>query len=43
MKNIKLAMPSLNQARMRRGSGVPTIRYKLENKYENIAWLKRWC
>ena len=37
MKNIKLAMPSLNQARMRRGNGVPTIRYRLENKYENLG------
>ena len=37
MKNIKLAMPSLNAARMRRGNGVPTIRYTLESKYENIG------
>ena len=37
MKNIKLAMPSLNAARMRRGNGVPTVRYTLESKYENIG------
>ena len=37
MKNIKLAMPSLKDARMRRGNGVPTIRYKLEDKYANVG------
>ena len=37
MKNIKLAMPSLKDARMRKNKNIPTIRYTLDDKYKNIG------
>ncbi|MDE6656144.1 MAG: tRNA (N6-isopentenyl adenosine(37)-C2)-methylthiotransferase MiaB [Anaeroplasmataceae bacterium] len=37
MKNIKLAMPSLKDARMRKNKAISTVRYTLENKYKNLG------
>ncbi|MDE6946204.1 MAG: tRNA (N6-isopentenyl adenosine(37)-C2)-methylthiotransferase MiaB [Anaeroplasmataceae bacterium] len=37
MKNIKLAMPSLKEARMRKNVNIPTIRYALDEKYKNLG------
>ncbi len=37
MKNIKLAMPSLKDAKLRRKLDVETIRYKENNKYANLG------
>ena len=37
MKNIKLAMPSLKEAKLRRNLDIPVIRYKLEDKYNNLG------
>ena len=36
MKNIKIAMPSLKDAR-KRLKEIPTIRYRVENKYINFV------
>ena len=37
VKKIKLALPSLKDARMRNGKVVPTIRYKVEEKYLGLG------
>lgn len=37
MKNIKLAMPSLKDARMRKNKKIPTIRYHLDEKYQYLG------
>lgn len=37
MKKIKLALPSLKDARMRKSEVVPTIRYKVEKKYLGLG------
>lgn len=37
MKNIKLAMPSLKDARMRKSKSIPTIHYSLEEQYKNLG------
>ena len=37
VKNIKLAMPSLKEAKLRRNMNIETIRYKLEDKYKEIG------
>ena len=37
MKNIKLAMPSLKDAKLRRNINIPVIRYKLEQEYANLG------
>lgn len=37
MKNIKLAMPSLKDARMRKSKSIPTIHYFLEEQYKNLG------
>lgn len=37
MKNIKFAMPSLKDARMRKNKNIPTIRYRVENQYKEIG------
>ncbi|MDE5715813.1 MAG: tRNA (N6-isopentenyl adenosine(37)-C2)-methylthiotransferase MiaB [Anaeroplasmataceae bacterium] len=37
MKNIKLAMPSLKDARMRKNKNIPTIRYTVETQYQSIG------
>ncbi len=37
MKNIKIALPSLKDARMRKNKNIPTIRYKVEDKYKNLG------
>ena len=42
MKNIKLAMPSLKDAR-KRLKEIPTIRYKLEDKYQNLGLGKSYA
>lgn len=42
MKNIKLAMPSLKEARMRRNKKIPIVRYCLDEKYKNIGMGKTY-
>jgi tRNA-2-methylthio-N6-dimethylallyladenosine synthase len=37
MKNIKIAMPSLKDAKLRRNVNIPVVRYKLEDKYNNLG------
>ena len=37
MKNIKIASPSLRDAKLRRNLSVETIRYRLDEKYKNIG------
>ncbi len=37
MKNIKLAMPSLKDAKLRRKIVIETIRYKMDDKYSNLG------
>lgn len=37
MKNIKLAMPSLKDAKLRRKIDIETIRYKMDDKYSNLG------
>ncbi|MBD5390945.1 tRNA (N6-isopentenyl adenosine(37)-C2)-methylthiotransferase MiaB [bacterium] len=37
MKNIKFAMPSLKDARMRKNKDIPTIRYQVENQYKGLG------
>ena len=37
MKNIKIALPSLRDAKLRRNLSVETIRYCLDEKYKNIG------
>ena len=37
MKNIKIALPSLKSAKLRRNINVETIRYKLDNKYVGLG------
>lgn len=37
MKNIKIALPSLRDAKLRRNLSVETIRYRLDEKYKNIG------
>ncbi|MDE6660308.1 MAG: tRNA (N6-isopentenyl adenosine(37)-C2)-methylthiotransferase MiaB [Anaeroplasmataceae bacterium] len=43
MKNIKLAMPSLKDARMRKNKNIQTVRYTLENKYKNLGLNKTYA
>ena len=42
MKNIKIAMPSLKDARMRLNKNIPTVRYRLEEEYKNIGFGKNY-
>ena len=37
MKDIKIALPSLKEARLRKNKDIKTIRYTLDKKYENIG------
>ncbi len=37
MKNIKIAMPSLKEAKLRRNINIETIQYKLEDKYKDLG------
>ena len=37
MKDIKIALPSLKEARLRRKNDVETIIYRLDNKYKNMG------
>lgn len=37
MKNIKIALPSLKDAKLRKNFNVETIRYKMANKYANLG------
>jgi tRNA-2-methylthio-N6-dimethylallyladenosine synthase len=37
MKNIKIAMPSLKDAKLRRNINIPVVRYKLEDEYANLG------
>ena len=37
MKNIKIAMPSLKDAKLRRNVNIPTIRYRMENEYKDLG------
>ncbi|MDE5546196.1 MAG: tRNA (N6-isopentenyl adenosine(37)-C2)-methylthiotransferase MiaB [Anaeroplasmataceae bacterium] len=37
MKNLKLALPSLKDARMRKTKDIKTIRYTLEDKYKGLG------
>lgn len=37
MKNIRLAMPSLKDARMRKKKEIPTIYYQMEEKYRKLG------
>ncbi|MDE5856299.1 MAG: tRNA (N6-isopentenyl adenosine(37)-C2)-methylthiotransferase MiaB, partial [Anaeroplasmataceae bacterium] len=43
MKNIKLAMPSLKDARMRKNKYIQTVRYTLEDKYKNLGANKSYA
>ncbi|MDE7213360.1 MAG: hypothetical protein K2N42_02145, partial [Anaeroplasmataceae bacterium] len=43
MKNIKLAMPSLKEARMRKNKNIQTVRYTVENKYKNLGMNKTYA
>ncbi len=43
MKNIKIALPSLKDARMRKNKNIPTIRYKVEEKYKNLGYGKTYA
>lgn len=43
MKNIKFAMPSLKDARMRKSKIVPTIRYTVEEKYKTLSLNKSYA
>ena len=43
MKNIKFAMPSLTDARMRKSKIVPTIRYTVEEKYKTLGLNKSYA
>lgn len=43
MKNIKFAMPSLKDARMRKSKIVPTIRYTVEEKYKTLGLNKSYA
>ncbi|MDE7106163.1 MAG: tRNA (N6-isopentenyl adenosine(37)-C2)-methylthiotransferase MiaB [Anaeroplasmataceae bacterium] len=43
MKNIKLAMPSLKEARMRKNKNIQTVRYTLEDKYKNLGMNKTYA
>ena len=43
MKNdIKISLPSLKDAKIRRNIGVETIRYKLDDRYQNIGKGKKY-
>ncbi len=37
MKNIKIALPSLKEARSRKNNNIETIRYRLDNKYNSLG------
>ena len=37
MKDIKIALPSLKEAKLRRKSDIKTIEYKFDNKYKNMG------
>ncbi|MDE6407149.1 MAG: tRNA (N6-isopentenyl adenosine(37)-C2)-methylthiotransferase MiaB [Anaeroplasmataceae bacterium] len=43
MKNIKLALPSLKDARMRKNKEIQTVRYTLDNKYKNLGVNKSYA
>ncbi len=43
MKNIKFAMPSLKDAKMRKSKIVPTIRYTVEEKYKTLGLNKSYA
>ncbi len=43
VKKIKLALPSLTDARMRKSKVVPTIRYKVEEKYLGLGEHKTYA
>ncbi|MCM1130243.1 MAG: tRNA (N6-isopentenyl adenosine(37)-C2)-methylthiotransferase MiaB [Roseburia sp.] len=43
MKNIKLALPSLKDARMRKNKTIQTVRYTLEEKYKNLGVNKTYA
>ncbi len=43
MKNIKIALPSLKDARMRKNKNIPTIRYKVEEEYKNLGLGKTYA
>ena len=43
MKNdIKISLPSLKDAKIRRNIGIETIKYKLDTRYENIGNGKKY-
>ncbi len=37
MKDLKISLPSLKEARLRKNNNIETIRYKLDNKYKNLG------
>ncbi len=37
MKDLKISLPSLKEARSRKNNNIETIRYKLDNKYKNLG------
>ena len=37
MKNVKLSMPSLKEAKLRRKLDIETIRYRIEDKYKDLG------
>jgi len=37
MKNVKLSMPSLKEAKLRRKLDIETIRYKMDDKYKDLG------
>lgn len=37
MRNVKIAMPSLKEARMRKNKEIPTIRYRVEEPYKELG------
>ncbi len=43
MKNIKLALPSLKDARMRKNKTIPTVRYTVEHTYKNLGQNKTYA
>lgn len=43
VKKIKLAMPSLKDARMRKNNNVQTIRYQLDAKYKDLGFGKTYA
>ena len=37
MKDLKISLPSLKEARSRKNNDIKTIRYHLDNKYKNLG------